>query len=301
MHLLVLSLALHSFANIAAGEALPQRSLSRIGGGSPQRYLGKTKVSVFFFFTPGSKNSQLALQKIAELEKELAGKSVTWVGLVSGGVVVADAQRDVAEAKLAAPVLRDEGDELYGALGAALTPVVGIGDEQHKLLAYLPFTKLQYQDVIRAWVRFGLGEIDKAQLELAVRPPALVANGEPEVAHRYLKLAQKQRERGDLAKALETTRKSLEHAADLPAANAMLGSVLAAQGKCKEAGPALEAALVGEPTNELALATKRACSDGSAGRSAVDAGLSLDAGTPLDAGSPDGGFPDASVLPDLRP
>lgn len=264
LFLITLALNTWGFSNIAPGDALPEKSLNRIGG-SPQKYLAKSKVTVFFFFTPGTKNSQLALRKLAELEKELAGKPVAWVGLVSGSVAVADAQQDAADAKLAAPLLRDEGDALYGALGTALTPVVGIADEQHRLLAYLPFNKLQYQDAIRAWVRFGLGELDKAQLELALTPPPLATNGELEVARRFLKMAQKQRDKGDFEKATASTRKSLEHVAELPAANAMLGSILAAQGKCADARPALEAALVGDPNDELAQATMRACAGGDAG------------------------------------
>lgn len=281
--LFLISLALNAwgFSNIAPGDALPEKSLTRIGGG-PQPYLGKSKVTVFFFFTPGSRNSQLALTKLGELEKELAGKPVSWVGLVSGAVPVADAQRDAAEAKLAAPLLRDEGDALYGALGTALTPVVGIADEKHRLLAYLPFNKLQYQDAIRAWVRFGLGELDQGQLDLVLKPPPLATNGELEVARRYLKFAQKQRDKGDFDKAIASTRKSFEHVAELPAANAMLGSILAAQGKCADARPALEAALVGDPNDELAQATMRACSAGAAGAVTPAAGA-LDAGT-LDAG-----------------
>lgn len=279
----VLSNAL-GFANVAPGQALPERSLPRVGG-KPQPYLTKSPVTVFFFFTPGTKNGQLALKKLGELEKEFGGKAVSWVALVSGSANVTEAQRDAAEASLAAPLLRDEGDELYGALGIALTPVVGIADAQHRLLAYLPFHKLQYQDFIRAWVRFALGEFDQAQLDRAIQPPPLLLEGgEVDVATRYLRLAQKQRERGELDKALANTRKSLEHA-ELPTANALLGALLAVQGSCSDARPAIEAALSVEPLEPLALATKRACLEGHP--ATVFAAGGADGGAEVDGGAAD--------------
>lgn len=264
--LLVVTLAAQAlgFSNVNPGQALPEKTLERVGGGT-QPYLGKSKLTVFYFFAPGTKNGQLALHKLGELEKEFAGKPVTWTALVSGSAPVAEAKRDAAEASLSAPILRDPGDELYGALGTALTPVVGIADEQHKLLAYLPFTKLQYQDVIRAWVRFGLGEIDQAQLDAVLKPPETQVANEADVAHRYLRLAVKQREKGDLDKALATTRKALELAAELPAAHALLGALLADQGKCTEAKEPLQKALAADPADATALAAQHTCA-GDGGR-----------------------------------
>ena len=260
------------FSNVSTGDALPEKTMPRLSGGEPQSYLAKSKVSVFFFFSPGTKNGQHALKRIAELAQELKDKPVSWVALVSGGAAPADVERDMKEAGFTGAVLRDDGDALYGALGTALTPVVGVANDKHRLLAYLPFTKVGYQDAIRGWVRFGLGELTEQQLHDVLEPPPMAAHTENEAASRYVKMAQKQKEHGDLDKALASVKKALERAAELPAAHAMLGSILAAKGQCAEAAPSLDRALKAEPANEVALAAKQACAGGGARPPAADAG-----------------------------
>jgi tetratricopeptide (TPR) repeat protein len=260
-----------AFSNVATGEALPEKSLPRLTGAEKQPYLTKAKVSVFFFVSPGTKHGQHALKGIAELVQELKDKPVSWTALVSGGVAQADIERAVQDAGFTGAVLRDDGDALYGALGTALTPVVGVADDKHRLLAYLPFTKLGYQDAIRAWVRFALGELTEQQLQDVLKPPPLPEHASNEAAGRYVKMAQRQQEHGDLDKALASVKKALERDAELPAAHAQLASILAAKGQCAEAAPALDKALKAEPANALALAAKQACAGGAAAP-ATDAG-----------------------------
>ena len=253
-----LGAAAYGFSNYAVGEVLPDLSLTPLAGGAKQPWLGKAKVNVFFFFTPGSKNSQLGVKELAALEQELAGKPVAFVGLVSSSVPAADAQKDLAVLKLSAPVLVDEGDVLYGKLGTALTPVVGITDEKHKLLAYLPFTKIQYQDTIRAWIRFGLGEITPEQLKATLEPPAAAEGGEVAIAQRYLKLAERQQKAGNLDSALGAVRKSLEHG-ELAGARVVLGALLSSKGSCAEAAIAHKRALELDPANEQAKSLLTGC------------------------------------------
>lgn len=238
------------FSNYAVGEVMPEASLAPLQGGSPQPWLGKEKVTVFFFFTPGSPNSQRALKELAALGEELAGKPVAFVGLVSSNAA-AEAPAAVAEARLAARVLVDQADGLYGKLGTALTPVVGVTDEKHKLLAYLPFNRLQYRDTIRGWVRFGLGELNAEQLQAVLAPPPAVESGKELVAGRYLKLAERQLVSGNLEGAVTSAQKSLE-AAELAGAHAVLGVALAQRGDCAASARALERALALDPANARA-------------------------------------------------
>lgn len=303
------------FQYFSPGDKLPEKTLPKLVGSGSQPYLAKSKVTVFFFFAPGTRNGQHALHGLAALEKEFAGRPVTWVPIVSGSSAAADAQKDVKEAGLAATILKDDGDELYGTLGTAMTPTVGVVDEQHKLLAYLPFTKLQFQDHIQAWVRFGLGELDQAGLDLVLKPPPLVVSGEKEVALRILKMAQKQRERGNLEGALASVKKAEEKLAGLPETKAMQAAILADQGKCPEALALVAEVLKVDAKNDHALETKLQCAAGSeaakAPKPVEDAGAvaeaeaRADGGTTAeaeaDAGAPsvDAGAPTAS--PDAGP
>ncbi len=258
------------FHNVEVGGVLPERTLPGLEGGK-HPYLAKTKVTVFSFVTPANRNCQNALEHLARLEKEFADRPVAWTAIVSSTVPAEEMRAEVKRVGLTARVLKDEGDALYGELGTALTPVVGVVDEKHVLVAYLPFKKLMYEDNIRAWVRFVLGELNEEQLKVALAPPAVSDGGEDKVANRYFKLAEKQLKAGEAEKALATVKKSLEHGPDLPNANALLGAILAAQGKCAEAQAPLEKALAAQPAHALAAATRATC--------ARDGGAVIDGGS----------------------
>jgi tetratricopeptide (TPR) repeat protein len=274
---LLVALCASGFSNVQPGSALPERTLTGLDG-VKRPWLAKGQVTVFCFVTPTTKNGQRGLQALAQLEKELAGKPLALVPIVSSTVPARDAATEFAKAGLVAVPLVDEVDALYGELGTALTPVVGVADAQHRLLAYLPFKKLNYLDAIRGWARFALGEISKEQLDLALTPPPVADGGESQVAHRYFRLAEKQLAAGHVDQALATVKKSLEHAPDEPAALALHGAALAEAGRCAEAELPLSAALRADPTNAVALATRSRC--------AQDGGASTDAGATRSGGSP---------------
>ncbi len=262
MVLLAGALAAFGFSNFSVGEVLPELSLPGLDG-KPHPYLARSKVNVFFFFTPGQRNSDLAVKELAALEKELAGKPVSFVGVISGTVDKAEAKRVIADTGLSATVLVDDGDVLYGKLGTALTPVVGLADEKRTLLAYLPFTKLQYQDTVRGWIQFGLGELTKEQLDAVLSPPAAADAGGPlQVARRYHRMAEKQFKAGNVDAAIASLKRSFAQSTELAAAHALNCELLGSQGKCAEASAACKRALELEPGNEQATAAQATCGGG---------------------------------------
>ena len=108
------------------------------------------------FFRPGQDFSRLALKELAGVQKELAGKSIRWVGIVSDRAAKDDVQAMVKESGISMLVLIDVGDAFYGKLGVAQVPVTVLFDEQHKLVAYQSFTKVNYAAVVTARVRYLL-------------------------------------------------------------------------------------------------------------------------------------------------
>jgi len=140
-------------------------------------------------------------------------------------------------------VLVDHGDEVYGALGLALHPVVIIVGRDKKLAAFEPFRKLNYCPVVQARIRLLLGEISEADMEKVLSPPRAVQGGNDQVAKRYRAFAERLFQDKKYESALESVRKSLEKDPQLATAHALLGEILAAQEKCAEAIPAFEQAL----------------------------------------------------------
>jgi len=248
-----------AFANVPIGAVVENVSLPSLAGGD-QSLLSDTNVSVFIFIKPGLEHSNQALAQIASCEKEFAGKPVHWCAIVSDRIPKAEVEAEVKDSGITMPVLIDRGDALYGKFGVVLHPVVGITDEQRKLVAYQPFAKVNYQNIIRAQIRHALKEITDAELDDVLQPTALPLGGEASVAHRYFRLAEKQFQSTNYDRALSNTRKSLD---ENPTAEAwsLRGRILLAQGNRSEAKAAFEAALKLEPRDAGALEGIKACAD----------------------------------------
>ena len=241
-----------AFANAPIGSVIENVSMPSLKG-PKENLLGGTNVSVFLFIKPGLEHSHTTLVQIAQCEKELAGKPVHWAAVVSDRIPKAEVEKEVAETGLAMPVLIDEGDALYGKLGVILHPVVGITDKDHKILAYQPFTKVNYSAVVRAQICHALKEITDQELQDVLKPPPITMGGDESVAHRYFKLAEKQFGAKNYEQALANVKKALEKDTTLAAVHALHGRILAAQGNRAEAQSAFEAALKLDPKNATAL------------------------------------------------
>ncbi|MEW6720398.1 MAG: tetratricopeptide repeat protein [Thermodesulfobacteriota bacterium] len=246
------------FAHAEVGSVIDDVEMTALDGGK-RRLLADNSVNVFVFFKPGQEHSRAVMKGISRLEKETSGKPVHWAGIVSDTIPKDNVIALVKETGIAMPVLVDAGDALYGRLGVALQPVVGIADKDHKLLAYQPFTKINYIEVIRAQVRHALKEIDDKGLAQALHPPVATPGDNAATARRRLSLAEKLLQAKNYGKALENVRIGIEKEPRLAAGHALHGEILAAQGHCAEALQAFERALALEPSDPRALGGKKAC------------------------------------------
>lgn len=246
-----------AFANVAVGSVITNQEMSAVDG-TRHLLLTNATVNVFVFFRPGQEHSRATLEQVARCAAEMKEKSIHWVAIVSDRYPKEKVEAEIKETGLAIPVLIDEGDALYGRLGVALCPVTGITDHDHKLAAYVPFTKVNFPVILQAHVRRVLGEITDKELAEAIDPSSAKSGGNAAMARTQLRLALRLYESGSFEKALENVQKSIEKAPDMAAAHALLGQILAALGKRAEALQAYERALKLEPTNTNALAGLKA-------------------------------------------
>jgi tetratricopeptide (TPR) repeat protein len=240
------------FSHAQIGEPLPDAEMPALGGGKDHLFTNAA-ANVFFFFKPGQEHSQATLKQIAQCAKDFAAKPVRWVGIISDRADTDRAIRDLKEADLGVPVLIDTNDVFYGQLGVALTPVIGIVGSDDRLAAYEPFTKVNYSNILRARIRFLLKEITAAELAEALRPGELKDDSETQVAHRWLRLAERAFAASNYDRALENVRTSFSHDTNLVPAHVLMGRALSAQGKKTEAAQCFEQALRLEPANSAAL------------------------------------------------
>jgi tetratricopeptide (TPR) repeat protein len=251
------SLSAFAFANVPLGTVVENVSLPSLAAGR-QNLLSDTNVSVFIFLKPGLEHSNQATVQIAECQKEFAGKPVHWCAIVSDRIPTTEVEAEVRAAGLSMPVLIDQGDALYGKFGVVLHPVVGITDENRRLVAYQPFAKVNYAAVIRAQIHHALKDITDEELAEALNPPAAILGGKASVAHRYLRLAEKQFQSTNYVQALSNIQKSLDQN-PTAAALSLRGRFLAAQGNRLDAAAAFEAALKLDPQDPAALEGIKTC------------------------------------------
>jgi hypothetical protein len=221
-----------AFRDAAVGVAIPNRRMPTLDGRS-EMLLGTAKANVFIFFRSGQDHSASALRQMAALERELAGKPVRFVGIVSSDEPREEIVAMVAEAGVRMPVLVDEKDALYGELGVVLHPAIGIANQQHRLAGYQPFRKLNLLDATRARIQLVLGEITEAQLAAVLDPPA--APVAVNRAHARVKLARTLLGAGAVDAAIQSARAAVALEPGAADTHAVLAEALARAGQCDEA------------------------------------------------------------------
>jgi len=247
-----------AFANVKEGDPVPEATLPTVQGGK-EPLLGKAAVTVFVFFRAGHEHSRATLEALGKAQRDLAGKPVYWSAVVSDRYPTATVAAEAKAAGFTGPVLVDAADTLYGTLGVAMHPCIGVADKDHKLLFYQAFTKINYADVILARVRFALGEITRDAMQQVVEPPASTQGGEAQVVRRYFKMGERLYRAKDLPRALDSAQKCLGHDGANGPCNGLLAAILAAQGKCPDAKAPLAKALAADAKDPLAAEAKAAC------------------------------------------
>jgi tetratricopeptide (TPR) repeat protein len=242
------------------GQKIDPVELPKVGGGKAPLVASSARVNVFLFFRADQDRSIEAIRQLAACEKELGGKGVRFVLIAPGSTSAADVRSALASAGATLPVLVDEGDKAYDALGVRMHPVVGLADGKGVILAMEPYRQLDFGDVLRARVRFALGEIDRKALDAAIDPAAApMPGGDPvKKAMRDVKMARQLIEFGQFEAAVKQAQKALEQA-PVPEAFPVLGLAYAKMGRCADARRMLEQAQTRVPDSKDIPPAKALC------------------------------------------
>ncbi len=238
-----------AFAEV--GKKLDPVEMPTLTGGKAPLVAPSSRVNVFLFFRADQDRSIEAIRQLGAVQKEYGSKGVRLVLVTSGSTPAADAKGALSSAGATLPVLLDEGDKLYNALAIRMHPVVGFVDAKGVFEAMEPYRQVEFGDVVRARVRYALGEIDQAALDAALNPAAAPMPGEDPVAKamRDVKMAQKLVQFGQLEAAVKQAQKALEQA-PVPEAFPVLGLAYAKLGRCADAKKALDQAQAALPQNK---------------------------------------------------
>lgn len=247
-----------AFSNVALGAALENPVLPTLDGGRAELLSREHVASLFVFFRPQQDHSLDALRELESIRRELAGRPVRFVAVVSDAWPAEEVRAVVKAAGVAWPVLVDAEDALYGRLGVRLHPVVGIADGSLRLAAYEHFRQINFRELVLARLRVVLGDLQEAAMARVVEPERADTGSPAAEARRFVNLARALWRRGNAGKALETVGKSLEVLPSAPA-YALQGEILAGRGDCRAALKAFEVALRLDPADTTARAGRQRC------------------------------------------
>ncbi len=247
-------------ARAEPGTLVPNVVMATLAGGKEKLLSPGAKANVVVFFRPNQERSLDALKQMAGCQKELAGKPVYWVAVVSSAEPTADVKAMVAESGIRMAVLLDENDALYEQLGVRMHPMVAIVDARSRIVTMEPYRQVDYCDIIKTNIKVLLGEATQAQLDRTVNPVATELPGVDPMkkAMRDVNMARKLLEIGENGEAVKFAQRALM-VAPVPEAFSVLGQAYAKQGKCPDAQRAFDQALKINPGDKLALAGKGSC------------------------------------------
>ncbi len=253
-------LASRAFASVDVGDAVENEELPMLGGGR-HTLLAKGKASVFVFFRLNQDHSIDVLERLAEIEREFAGKPVHFAAVVSDGWSDDEVKATVKQTGIQMPVLIDTADRIYGKLGVRLHPVIGIVNAQSRLTAYEPFTKINLGETIRARIRQALGEISEAEVAKVIEPAAGTMPGDDKrfVAKRDVNFGRMLLQRRNWEKALESARRAQERDPTFAGAHTLAGQALAGMGNCPAAAAEFDAALKLDANDAAATEGQKSC------------------------------------------
>lgn len=256
--LAALPLAADAFAEV--GTKVEDRELRTVAGRKERLFAGNPKATVLVFVRTGNDRSALALKELAACEKALAGKPVRWAAVLSASEPLAEAQAELASAGAAMPLLLDDGDALYAALGVRLHPTLVFLDAKHQVVAFEGFRQVEYCDLVETRVRVVLGELPASALDRVLNPAVSTLPGEDpsKKAMRDVKMAAKLVDLGSYDLAIAKARRALE-LAPVAAGWAVLGDAYRKKGDCPAAAKAYASALALDAKEARALEGRKAC------------------------------------------
>jgi len=224
--LLCLAAASPARARVTEGEALDSVQLKTLSGGTEALVSRVTSANIILFWRPGQEASLDTLKQMAQCEKLFAGKSVHMVAVVSSTYPAAEVKAAVDGAGLHVKVLLDADDALYGKLEVRQHPMLVVTDDKGKVALAQPYVRLRYCDIVHAHVRYLLKEIDAAQLQLALNPPAasMPSDDKNAVARRWVIMGRLEAEDGHCDRAVVSFRRALTIAPAQPDALAGLAA-----------------------------------------------------------------------------
>ncbi len=236
-----------SHVNAKPRHVVKNRKIKTCCGGTVS-LLDTGKHNVLFFFSIEKAYSIDALKELEVIRKDYAKKKkqVRFLAIISSRYSKAKVVEALRKAKVTMSVGRDDKDLLYGELDLKMRPTVVCIDKHRRVIGHQVYRRINFENIMRAHIRFALGEISKSALDAVLHPKDRgvgTGGGSHVAALRQWRLGKLLFKSGALAGALHAAKKAIKDDSKLAAAHLLMGQILAAQKHCGVAKAAFARAL----------------------------------------------------------
>jgi tetratricopeptide (TPR) repeat protein len=240
--------------NLKVGDAMPAFALPRADR-TPGTYgleQLKGQPAVVMFWRPNQKLSLEALHDLQALVQEIGPQRAHFVAVDGARSSAEEVSAALAGENLSFPVLLDPQRELYGQVGVIVCPTTLVLDAQGVLQYVLASHPPQFSQVIRARLRYLLGDIDELEMNREIEPIVLKIDQDLAAAWRMYNLGQKLQAEGKSEEAVTVYEKAVAEYPSLPETRCALGFMKLAAGDLVSAGEQFQTALTYEPASPTA-------------------------------------------------
>jgi tetratricopeptide (TPR) repeat protein len=239
---------------LTSGDPMPAFSLPR-GDGAPGE-LGleqvKGRPAVVVFWRPQQEMSLEALRDLEALLDELGAQRLAVLAVDSARSSAQEVQSALAGENLSYPVALDPQRALYGQVGVIVSPTSFLLDADGVHRFKIASHPHQYRQVVRARLRYLLGDIDEKQMSQEIEPTVLKIDHDLASAWRMYNLGRKLQGEGKPDEAIGMFEKAVSQYPSLAEARCALGFMRLASGDVEAAAGHFQTALTHQPDAPIA-------------------------------------------------
>jgi tetratricopeptide (TPR) repeat protein len=239
---------------LKTGDPVPAFSLPRGDGVAGAQGLEQLegRPAVLVFWRPQQELSLEALRDLETLLEELGEDRLRVLAVDSARSSAQEVQAALAGEDLSFPVVLDPQRALYVQAGVIVSPTSLLLDADGVLRFKVASHPHQYRQVVRARLRYLLGDIDQKQMDQEIEPTILKIDHDLATAWRMYNLGRKLRGEGKPDEATAMFEKAVSEHPSMPEARCALGFMRLASGDLGAAAAHFQTALTYQPEAPLA-------------------------------------------------
>lgn len=239
--------------NVTRGGVVPDYELATMAGGAVRSADSKGKVVVLIYLSAEQRSSERAASDANRVLTDLASEDVELLFVTADWIHRSYFEKRWEEQAIEAPLAFDAERDLYRRLGLIVFPTTVVIDREGRLAHVISTRPGNYPQLINAYVRHALGEIDDDELTKRLKARSFDRGSPRSLASRHRAAARLLREKGLFESAEDELTEALKLDPESVAVRLDLASLHLRMGRTDEARRAVDAVMESEPRHRRAM------------------------------------------------